>query len=199
MSQEHSIRVRPRSRASLRKDACQLLAYCGIDEPYVPVVDLLEFHLANLGVTYEYVPREEMGMDHGRSFPNDGRVQIRDDVYERACEGRGRDRLTIAHEIGHLVLHHGLPLQRSDPPRNVIKPYEDSEWQANAFAGELLMPLPWVRRRCHGPDDLPELFGVSDSAAQTHWQALCREGVIWNGRRKTAERGASSIRRVHTK
>ena len=141
MNLQHCMRVPPRSRKNLRNVATQLLMHCEISGPPILIVEILEFHLTNLGVTYEYLPRQEMGDDHGRSFPNDGRIQIREDVYERACEGRGRDRLTIAHEIGHVILHGGLPLRRSVVSPDSIRTFESSEWQANAFAGELLMPL----------------------------------------------------------
>ena len=178
MSSSHCMRVSPRSRADLRSVATQLLEICHIKTPYVPIVEVLEHHLTNLGVVYEYMSSETMGIDHGRSFPDEGRIQIREDVYVRACEGRGRDRLTIAHEIGHVLLHGGLSLRRSAANPNSIKTYENSEWQADAFAGELLMSLRWVRARCNGPPDLVETFGVSESAARTHWNALCRNGVI---------------------
>ena len=195
MSWSHCMRVPPRSRADLRSTAAQLLELCRIKTPYVPIVEILEHHLTDFGVVYEYMTREEMGLDHGRSFPDEGRIQIREDVYDRACEGRGRDRLTIAHEIGHVVLHGGLSLQRTAVNPSSIKTYENSEWQADAFAGELLMPLRWLRARCTGPPDVAETFGVSESAAWTHWNALCRKGVIKCDDNKMADRGASSIRR----
>lgn len=195
MSSTHCIRVPPRSRADLRSVATQLLELCGIRTPYVPVVEILEHHLSRFGVEFEYMSREEMGNDHGRSFPDQGRIQVREDVYCRACDGKGRDRFTIGHEIGHVLLHGGLSLQRTAVSPNSIKTYENSEWQADAFAGELLMPLRWVLARCNGPPDLVETFGVSESAAWTHWKALCKKRVI-KGANKMADRGASSIRRT---
>lgn len=46
-----------------------------------------------------------MGAKHGETIPSENRIRIREDVYERACNGYGRDRLTMAHELGHLLLH----------------------------------------------------------------------------------------------
>lgn len=181
MSSQHCLRVKPRSRAYLRQAATHILSYCGLSGPRVPVVEILEHHLAKLGVVYEYMPQSSMGTDHGRSYPDTGIVQIREDVYERACAGEGRDRFTVAHEIGHVVLHAGLSLQRTAVPLGPIRPYESSEWQANAFAGELLMPLHWLRAHCRVPHDLVSLFGVSETAARTQWNALCREGVLKPG------------------
>lgn len=178
MSSLNCVRVPPRSRAALRQTAGQLLEFCNVREPPVPIVNILEHDLTGIGLVYEYASRSSMGDDHGRSYPDEGRIVIREDVYERACAGEGRDRLTIAHEIGHVVLHSGLPLSRSVTPSGPVRAYESSEWQANAFAGELLMPIDWVRALCQGPPDLAEVFCVSSSAAFTQWNALCREGVL---------------------
>jgi transcriptional regulator with XRE-family HTH domain len=43
-------------------------------------------------------------------------VYVRDDVFCRADEGRGRDRWTMSHELGHVVLH-GNQLARSSSGR----------------------------------------------------------------------------------
>ena len=67
-------------------------------------------------------------------------MKIRQDVYERAIQGVPRDIFTIAHEIGHAILHDDIEeiaLARNDEE---IKPFENPEWQANTFAGELIAP-----------------------------------------------------------
>ena len=63
-----------------------------------------------------------------------------------------RQRFTIAHEVGHLLLHSGKDLfldrkflvrarnRRSSTAEDL------AEVQANAFAAELLMPRAWIRR-----------------------------------------------------
>ncbi|GEP32730.1 hypothetical protein NSZ01_04980 [Nocardioides szechwanensis] len=67
-----------------------------------------------------------------------------------------RKRLTLAHELGHLVLH----------SNEVV---EDVEDQANAFAAEFLMPIDVIRPRLRNlrRDALPDLkreWGVSMAA-----------------------------------
>lgn len=60
-----------------------------------------------------------------------------------------RRRFTIAHEIGHLVLHtkddihvdETLPMFRTERSSMAI---DDKEIEANQFAAELLMPTEWV-------------------------------------------------------
>lgn len=98
----------------------------------------------------------------------------------------GRRRFTVAHEVGHLVLH--LPLllaRRSQPTLFEVEqlPYGDSrmEWQADAFAAAILMPTAaivnmvgalsraggWI-----GPDLLVDTFGVSRQAAEVRLKSL---------------------------
>jgi Zn-dependent peptidase ImmA (M78 family) len=63
-----------------------------------------------------------------------------------------RQRFTIAHEIGHLVLHRGEPVHVDQRFRiNLRNPLSSAgadveEVEANAFAADLLMPAHWLRR-----------------------------------------------------
>jgi Zn-dependent peptidase ImmA (M78 family) len=62
-----------------------------------------------------------------------------------------RQRFTIAHEIGHLVLHPGQDVHVDDGFRINLRDGRSAsaddveEVEANAFAANLLMPLEWVR------------------------------------------------------
>lgn len=83
----------------------------------------------------------------------------------------GRKRFAVAHEIGHWVLHGGvsqLALCTSDD----LVDYRSStiEIEANAFAGELLMPSASFGRLCKEPDlevvrTLADTYKVSLTAA----------------------------------
>lgn len=88
-----------------------------------------------------------------------------------------RQRFTIAHEIGHLILHsgnavhvdEGFRINLRDPRAATAEEVEEIE--ANAFAANLLMPAAWVRRDVEDnrldPSDedalalLAERYGVS--------------------------------------
>jgi Zn-dependent peptidase ImmA (M78 family) len=56
----------------------------------------------------------------------------------KTTEGTG---FTLSHELGHLVLRHSMAFARTDSRGAAWRPFEDSEWQANTFAAELLKPL----------------------------------------------------------
>ena len=104
--------------------------------------------------------------EHAYTDPNTGKIIIREDIYDRACRGEGRDRFTIAHEIAHYILHANPSIARYPRiyPGDDVKPYEDSEWQADAFAGEFLCPCQAIRGMT--PEEVADKFGVSVQAAK---------------------------------
>ncbi|USQ95893.1 ImmA/IrrE family metallo-endopeptidase [Caulobacter sp. RL271] len=62
-----------------------------------------------------------------------------------------RQRFTIAHELGHLVLHRGQPVHVDEGFRVNLRDRRSAtaedveEIEANAFAADLLMPAKWLR------------------------------------------------------
>lgn len=164
------------SRKHIRAYVYRLKRIVGLeDNLYFPVVKFLENILPFLipDFQYEYPTIAEMGNLHGETYPGRNLIRIREDVYLGAIAGKGRDRMTIAHEIGHLFLHDddAIALYRLDPGQK-LKPYEDPEWQADAFGGELLasshlikgMSEAEVRSRC----------AISYAAAHCQLKALYR-------------------------
>jgi Zn-dependent peptidase ImmA (M78 family) len=101
----------------------------------------------HLGATFSY-----------RSLdPSISGLLFRDDVHTiigvNESHPPGRQRFTIAHEIGHLVMHRGRPILldrsmrvnwRQDAPDDAT---DREEIEANAFAAALLMPDRHVRRQ----------------------------------------------------
>ncbi len=94
-----------------------------------------------------------------------------------------RRRFTVAHEIGHLVLHEGRPLVLDHVRVNFRNAASSTatnheEIQANAFAAELLMPAPQVIASARAAleegrasdaafvRDLADGFGVSEQAME---------------------------------
>ena len=109
--------------------------------------------------------------------PDKGELLIREDVYlaltDPTSYGHGRARFTLAHEIGHLILHEGVTLNRQVKVKN-HKIYEDSEWQADTFSAELLMPS----HMCRGLslEEIQTKFVVSYSAAKNKFETLSKGG-----------------------
>lgn len=92
------------------------------------------------------------------------------EIWVRSDEPADRRRFTVAHEIGHHLLHagggsvHCRPADLGDADGDT----RAREREANRFAAELLMPERLVRERAdrNGPDPigLAEAFAVSDVA-----------------------------------
>ena len=97
-------------------------------------------------------------------------IPARWEIWVRRDEPAPRRRFTIAHEIGHHLLHSdgAAVLCRPADVEAAAADARAREREANRFAAELLMPEPLVRAEAdaHGPDPigLAGRFGVSDVA-----------------------------------
>ena len=112
-----------------------------------PIVNLME-HLNNYGkINLEICTSEEMKGKFGETFPSEELVKLREDIYDKACIGDGFSRSTFAHELFHLLCHREerVSFCRREEDLEKRKAYEDPEWKANCFAGELLVPKHLVK------------------------------------------------------
>jgi len=99
----------------------------------------------------------------------------------------GRNRFTIAHELGHLFLHYPGVKRQTPNARMVARRWVDendvdqqrAEWEANWFAAAFLMPreifTSTYNRR--GARDAAVVFGVSVQSAQIRAKSLGLEPV----------------------
>src|SRR5438105_9436977 len=128
--------------AEVRRAADQVLQQMGIVEPPVPVERIARL----LGAELRYEPFE--GELSGMFFRKNGEAIIG----VNSLHSKVRRRFTIAHELGHLVMHDQdqFHVDRSFPVllRDGVssKAVDQFEVAANGFAAELLMPLAMVRR-----------------------------------------------------
>ena len=159
--------VEPKSRSDMQAYANLLRRNLGLtDVLYFPIVELLD-SLAEIfpDFSYEIVPDRELGPSiHADTDIRTGHVRIKESVYERACNGEGRDRMTSAHEIGHYftLCCCGFRLTRNFG-RASVPPYKDPEWQAKCFAGELMVPSQLTQGM--NPAKIAKKCGVSFDAA----------------------------------
>lgn len=96
----------------------------------------------------------------------------------------GRKRFSIAHELGHYVLGHGQTSDMVCTDKDMISALKDGskESEANAFAGELLLPTNLVAKGCDvkkvslGPvRELATRFRTSLTATVLKFVRLCPE------------------------
>ena len=164
--------VEPKSRKDLRDLANILRNHLGLqNELWIPIVELLDV-LPELfdDFSYEIVSDDELPANtHADTDIRTGHIRIKESVYERACDGEGRDRITIAHEIGHYftLCFCGFKLQRnfskSDVPR-----YQNPEWQAKCFAGEFMVGKHLTQGMSRS--EIVAACGVSPDAADVQFR-----------------------------
>ena len=140
---------------------------------YFPIVQLLEL-MYELFPNYHFEVVEDCEFSHDLHAETDVEshaIRIKQSVYDGACMGKGRDRMTIAHEIGHYLLLCicGFKFQRNYASVS-IPVYRDPEWQASCFAGELLVAAHLVKGMT--PDEISRMCGVSMPAAKKQWGEL---------------------------
>lgn len=96
------------------------------------------------------------------------------DIYLPEHTMAARNRFSIAHELGHYVLH--FPMTNRQPMKAYRFGSNRVEWEANWFAAGFLMPAETFKR--FGASELRTAagyFGVSMAAAEARAKAL---GVI---------------------
>ena len=104
------------------------------------------------------------------------------ETYAGLEEGRPRAGFFVTHELGHCLLHTDQLVRLAQLPaaeqaafhrggeQTVHESFRDTEWQANAFAGALLMPARGLlaleaEHKNLGPAEVAERFHVSAQAA----------------------------------
>jgi Zn-dependent peptidase ImmA (M78 family) len=166
--------AQPISRKSIRQLAYLIREKFDLkEEKYFPVVEFLEFGLPQIddSFTLEIESINNMRGRYGVTYPEKNLIVIREDVYDNAIAGVPRDRFTIAHEIGHYIMHSpdNIALARDNKKDN-LPAYLDPEWQANTFAGELLAPPHIIRNL--SLEEISEYCGVSLQVAKIQLSKL---------------------------
>ena len=117
-------------------------------KPPIPVEDIIERYLG-LRLLYDDLTKV-FGRDVlGAVYVESKAICINERLFESSSEGRLV--FTIAHEVGHWVLHRQyIEAQEKDGSRQIIvskkgNSKETIEWQADYFASCLLMPEKEIR------------------------------------------------------
>ncbi|NKJ03853.1 ImmA/IrrE family metallo-endopeptidase [Rhizobium sp. SG741] len=157
------------TRKAIEEEASALLSRIGVDSagPVDPVAVANELGLKVFNATFD-----DEGI-HGLIAKRPTNTSIFVNVNDKPV----RKRFTVAHELGHFVLHlaagEGEFIDTQDNFRTVQDPdtpWDDTrraEWEANVFAAALLMPREAVLRawkEIGDPDGMAAYFQVSRQA-----------------------------------
>ena len=162
----------PMSRADIRKIANSIRKRFNFNKLKFPLIEFVEFIMPKFIDKKFYLEIrtiEEMPNYYAQAIPGEHKIILRQDVYDGVIEGDTRSCFTLAHEIGHYILHKHeniIILNRNDPNfKNLsIRDFEKPEWQANTFAGELLVPYGKILD--FTPEQISIYCGVSRQVAE---------------------------------
>lgn len=112
-----------------------------------PIVKVMEFLSNKRTLNLEICTVDEMGSKFGETISSENSIKLREDIYEKACDGDGFSRSTCSHELLHWIRHREETVSfcRKEEDLKNRRAYEDPEWQANCFSGELLVPKHLVK------------------------------------------------------
>lgn len=109
-------------------------------------------------------------------------------IYNKSISSEGRIRFTLAHELGHFMLHLGTQDAFECSQEAVLLTgtrEKQIEVEADAFASQLLMPLPQFRALTLGANvdfdvlsSASALFGVSLTSACLRWIRATADSAV---------------------
>lgn len=171
--------VAPLSANAIRMEADRVRKVLKIENEPAPNLCRFLEGLLNFGITVDVRDdaRKELGAIEALTVPDQLLIVLTEETYTKAIENDPRTRFTIFHELGHLVLSHSKTMHRSGAEN--LKPFQDSEWQADQFAAEITMPLSLIRSyQLNSALAIQELFQVSAGAAETRYAKLKGKRLI---------------------
>jgi Zn-dependent peptidase ImmA (M78 family)/transcriptional regulator with XRE-family HTH domain len=163
--------VPPLSTSAIRSFAEKVRSvFVDEDQIEFPIMNVIEFKLEMIldGFYLDVRDAESMSDDEGRLMVTGKGIALalREDVYLGAWGGNGRDRFTASHEVAHLLMHRAVTMPRMREDHEKI--FIDAEWQADTFAGTLLMS-PRHLDRFSDSDHAAKLCGMTGAAAHVMW------------------------------
>ncbi len=151
--------------------------FVGPDRIDFPIMEVIEVKLQSIVPEYylEVCDRALMGPDEGRVLAGGSCIMLREDVYELAWRGHGRARYTACHELAHFLMHRQVVMARAREDHQPI--YRDAEWQADEFAGRLLMSSRHLGSFADAGDAAKQC-GMSPEAARVMMNKYQKEGAV---------------------
>lgn len=139
----------PLTRKDIRQVAIELRRKFGFsDRNEFPIMKFIEhvLPLVDLDFTLDVVEDRELGSILAETVPELHIIRVKKSVYEGACKNHYWHRMTLAHELGHYILHTSPNICYAKGSNSTyINKQFDIEKQADMFAAELLMPFNVVK------------------------------------------------------
>jgi Zn-dependent peptidase ImmA (M78 family) len=153
-----------------------------------PVRDIVKVLVSEISCTFSPLhgwklverPDDEMPDEEGYADFTTKELVFRRSVLVGAKSGHNRCRMTVAHEMGHVVLEHQhgrlRRMQEGNKEFKFGRKQESAEWQARYFAAVLLMPRDLVKE-CSTATELSSKCEVSLQAAEIRFDEVNVRGA----------------------
>lgn len=162
--------------AAARQKARQYLP--ATSDPSIDIVRLLDRLNDTGAISMEICEIHEMPHEYAKARPALGELYVRKDTYINAANGVPRDRFTLAHELGHLILHADVTPEFAFSQTSSNHDFrEDAEWQANEFAAWFLVD-PQEKEMIKTPKEIAVNFKVSHEVAWILWRKFRENQII---------------------
>lgn len=163
----HDMKVKPLTKEKIHRLAKKTRSDLGVNIPInleKLLVDLAEEEILD----YEVVPDADMQDCYG--FTSGNFIVFRESVFlaiaDQSHSEHNTHRFTVAHEIGHAMLHQHVHVEGFARRIEPKAAYESAEWQADTFAGYLLVPNRVIERSQFNVPDISTLCRVSQQCAE---------------------------------
>lgn len=172
--------AKPLSAEYIRNVAQFVRKILGVDDEkpvdVLKSLDRLTFEFTKYDFNYMILPDDNdlfNPFEEAKTDIVNGTIYIKESVYSEAAHRKYcRAHFTIAHELGHFVLHRVLNLMNFARSSTCVnhRIYESPEWQADTFAMELLMPLEQCLNL--SPKEIRKKYRVTLSAAKVRYEKI---------------------------
>ena len=128
-----SIASRVRKEYGIKEDEC------------FPILDYLNYLYDNEYLGIQILDNDDSYLDSNTPAvynASDNFIYLKESVINEVEEGNYRSNFTLAHELFHYLQNQAFNFEFEEVEER--KAFEDPEWQANEFAGELLLPKKFL-------------------------------------------------------
>lgn len=115
------------------------------DNEYFPIIKVLDTLFEKKLLSYQVVNNDTKIMDDScvaMYNANENFIYIKESVFEEYEKGIYRSAFTLCHELFHFIQNIALGLEFEECEK--CKYYENADWQANEFAGQILIPTKYL-------------------------------------------------------
>lgn len=164
-------RAPAKSREDIERHAERARILWGFSNPKIKVINLIEKVIPRVLETFAWDPLTdddpELGGALATTYPDKNYILMSDSIYEGAYDGDPECNYTLAHELGHLVLHKNVPASFNST--KVQMQYDsifNAEWQADTFADYFLSPTNDILATCVTIEDIENRYNIPRTVAE---------------------------------